>query len=60
MLWPDYVIGTPITIEKGTKEEIVVFNGNNAGYLNFRVSFSGAVSLVMSAFSALSMAILNH
>ena len=42
VLWPDYVIGTPITIEKGTREEIVVYNGNNAGYLNFRISFSGA------------------
>ena len=60
VLWPDYVIGTPITIEKGKREEIVVFNGNNAGYLNFRISFSGAVSLIMSAASALSMSILNY
>ena len=60
MLWPDYVIGTPITIKKGTREEIVVFNGNNAGYLNFRVSFSAATSLAMSALSALGMAIFNY
>ena len=60
VLWPDYVIGTPITIEKGTKEEIVVYNGNNAGYLNFRVSFSGSTSLVMSVVSTMSMALLNY
>ena len=60
VLWPDYVIGTPITIEKGTREEIVVYNGNNAGYLNFRISFSGAASLIMTAVSSLGLVALNY
>ena len=59
VLWPDYVIGTPITIEKGTREEIVVYNGNSAGYLNFRVSFSGALPLIMTVASSLSLLIYN-
>jgi hypothetical protein len=42
VLKADYVIGQPITVEKGRVEYIQVYNGNSAGYLNFRVSFSSA------------------
>ena len=57
---PDYVVGTPYTIEKGEQKAIVVYNGNNAGYLNFKVSFSRAASLVMTGVSAVGIVFLNY
>ena len=43
VLYPDYVIGQPITVPEGETKIITIYNGNSAGYLNFKISFSGAV-----------------
>ena len=59
ILYPDYVIGQPITVPKGETKMIVIYNGNSAGYLNYRLSFSGATQMVLSAASLLSMFAIN-
>ena len=60
VLKADYVIGQPITVDKGNIEYIQVYNGNSAGYLNFRVSFSSAEKVLMTATSLFSMFALSN
>ena len=42
VLYPGYVMGQPITVEKGMVKYITVFNGKQSGSVQFSVIFSGA------------------
>ena len=42
VLYPGYVLGQPITVAEGEIKYITLYNGNQAGVLQFESIFSGA------------------
>ena len=52
VLYPSYVMGQPITVEKGKVQYITVYNGKQSGSVQFAVTFSGAASLALSGLAA--------
>ena len=48
VLYPGYVMGQPITVDKGETKYITVFNGMSKGSVTFNVVFSGAAGLIAS------------
>ena len=53
VMYPGYVIGTPITINQGDVKYVTVYNGMSKGSVQFQVTFSGAASLAVSSLAAL-------
>ena len=48
VLYPGYVMGQPITVDKGSSKYITVYNGMSKGSVTFNVVFSSAQSLLAS------------
>ena len=53
VMYPGYVMGTPITINTGDVKYVTVYNGMSKGSVQFSVTFSGAASLALSSAAAL-------
>ena len=59
VLYPSYVMETPITIEKGQIRYITVYNGKAVGTVSFAVLFSSAASLTLSGLAAVGLITIN-
>ena len=58
VLYPGYVLGQPITVEEGEIKYITVYNGNQAGVLQFESIFSGAkMNTLIGSITLLTLAI---
>mmetsp|Transcript_15635 Transcript_15635/g.26406 ORF Transcript_15635/g.26406 Transcript_15635/m.26406 type:complete len:84 (-) Transcript_15635:49-300(-) len=49
VLYPGYNLGEAITVPKGEIRYITIYNGNQYGNLNYKLSFSGAQVLALSS-----------
>uniref|UniRef100_A0A7S3IDL5 Uncharacterized protein n=1 Tax=Strombidium inclinatum TaxID=197538 RepID=A0A7S3IDL5_9SPIT len=57
---PNYVSGTPISIDKGDIRYVTIFNGNENGYMSFYLVFSSAARLGGVAAVALALLAVAH
>ena len=53
VLYPGYKMGQPITVEKGKIKYLQIYNGNDAGPTQFKISFSSAQKLLVQSLALL-------
>ena len=53
VLYPGYKMGQPITVEKGKIKYVQIYNGNDAGPTQFKISFSSAQRLLVQSLALL-------
>ena len=51
VLFPGYIIGQPISVETGETKYVTIYNGDEAGPITYRLSFSSAQQMMMSGLS---------